>query len=430
MFGYYQRLNRPRVGLLLGFLAASSVLVACAEFADEGATVAPWSLPDVFTDAGFAIDVDAGATDAQSGDQGPQDSEGSQDGQGGEVDTVGQPPLQKSDDSYLVPFTVAAKAHLAIGPAGAAWIERVPAAGGNPASLRLGLLATGPDLQAISSTVYFALPTAVDPRHIAVGEHWIVFSDIPYGDRDVFGIHIASGQKTTVAGQLYDQSRPSIRGGVVAWQDCRDCITGSALDDRPEIYQRSLGTVPADVGAEFRVTDDDIADRGPVWGTLDDGAPALAWVKAETNMRVKADGFDDTFDVGSVLDGIALTQGVLAFRPSPFILNPDSMMPVDVYLLDIATQTQTSVSVHSELWPTLPVPPVGDAGKVAWLESIPANGLEAQRIRVVDVGAPADPPITLTADNVGGIALFGGWLGFVAPRDDNGGDDDVWLYKL
>lgn len=405
-------------------LVASAALAACGA-SDAAGTVAPT------VDVGGGVDASAGsdsgasdgagATDTVAQDTGAAaDAAASDAGPGPDVHQVAG---VKPDEVFVLPEAVVAKRFLALGGDLAVWVERPE---GQPPRL------VAWDLAAPAGTLPVTLspPYLVAPRQLATDGTWIAYVDEPWGDADVFALRVADGAWRTVAAGVGVQERPAIRGGVVAWQDCRDCPLGPAKDGAPDLFTRDIA---ANAG-EQRVTDDLAADFAPSFGTLADGSVALAWLVGADTLRVLSPpgaGVDAAFPAAGPSGSVAVTQGFLASRPSPAIINPDSMMPSDVVLTQVPSGQTRVASVHAELAPDAPPALAAAAGRVAWLESVPSPSPSTQRrVRVVAVADPATVLGEASARDITEVALSAGWLGFVAPRADNADAPDVWLLPL
>jgi hypothetical protein len=329
----------------------------------------------------------------------------------------------KADEVFLVPEALVPKRDLALGGELAVWVER-------PDGAAPRLVAW--DLAAPAGTLPVTLspPYLVAPRQLATDGVWVAYVDDLWGDADVFAVRVADSAWRTVAAGVGAQERPAISAGVVAWQDCRGCPLGPAKDAAPDLFTRD---VAANAG-EQRVTDDLLADAAPSFGTLADGSVALAWLVGGATLRVlgpPGGGVDAAFPAAGPSGSVAVTQGLLASRPSPAIINPDSMMPSDVVLTEVPSGQTRVASVHAELAPDAPPALAAAAGRVAWLESVPSPSPSTQRrVRVVAVADPATVVVEAAARDITEVALSPGWLGFVAPRADNQDRPDVWLLPL
>lgn len=333
-------------------------------------------------------------------------------------DTDAAPTTTKDDPDFIVPAGVAARAHAAAAGSRVAWVERDDA--GAPPRLVVWDLAT-PDLAPRAFTV----PNLLAPRELALGDNHLVYVDDRYGDPDVFAVDLETGADIPVVTEPGAQDAPTIARAVVAWADCRRCVSGDGGLGR-DIYRAEL---PNPV--EVPVTFDAVPDRAPTFGTLEGGDLGLAWVHDEDTLRVTAEGggLDVAWAQLAPIASVALTDGVLAWRPQPVIINPDSMIPSDLFLTSAATGDTAAATLHAEAAPVLPIGPRAALGRVAWLESPPDDaGVTLIRVVsaldqavVVDVAAPAVAR---------SLALGGGHVVITAPRSDNGGLDDVWALPL
>ena len=423
-----------RHALLLALLSASPLLVgACgvgglgSEEASAGAdfgTGGEQALPDATTppspglgdlqvqpphdaaDGPHEGSIDAGEEAAD--DAGPTD------------DAVGDRPTTaelKDDDTFLVPPGVALRRDVAIAAGRVAWVE-LDSPVGTP-SLRLW------DLSTLEPPVTLELPYLVDPRSLALSDEWLVYVDGRYGDPDVFAVRLSDGVERTVAAVPGAQDQPAIRGGQVAWRDCRDCVPGLG-DAAAEIYRIDLDQPDAD---PIQVTEDDVEDRRPTWGTLVDGDVALAWIHGEDRLMVLPEGGEvSTLALDRPVLALALDSGHLAWRESISIINPDSMMPVDVYGTNVLTGDTAPYSEHAEVAPGVDPQPSAAGGRVAWIESVPGE-LPLTRVRLAD-SVTAELEQTIELLSIQQAQVSDATLAIVAPRQDNGGQPDVLVLPL
>jgi len=306
----------------------------------------------------------------------------------------------------------------------AAWVE-VDASGGR--ALVTWDLDT-PDAPPVSYT----WPYLVQPKALVLAQGWLVFEDTPYNDPDIFALRLADGAVHGVVTRPGPQRHPAALpppgdappGAAVrvAWEDCRDCLAGDV--PRPEIYLRAV----AAGSEEQRLTADEAADRAPCSGTLADGSPGLAWLSGESDAKVWVEGSGLTQTIPLPFPeaaGVALTRGMLASRPSPLIINPDSMTPSDVFLTDLTTLQTRRLSTHAELGAQDPAAPVAQAGRVAWVEAIVGASPSAREVVVVAVDDPSVELLRAPLTGVTGIAVSGAWLGATVPA--SGEQTDVWF---
>lgn len=323
-----------------------------------------------------------------------------------------RPPSKSSD--ALVPIGVAERAGVVVRGQMAAWIERA-AGGDTPPQLVVMPLDSDEGPRPLR------IPYLSQPSQLALGDGWLFYVDDRYGDADVFAFELATGRDFPVATLPGAQSAPTASGATVAWQDCRACIGGG----RSEIYRRE-----APDGAELRLTDDDVDDLGPRFGDLGAGVEALVWHRSDGGVRLRSAALDTAYDLEPVL-GVALTDGILAYRPSPAVINPDSMIPSDVFSVTAATgQDVRALSVHSEQWGARLSAPQAAGGRVAWLEGLPGSTDPAAQ-RLLVVGVPlAEVQLDRAVDGGSDASLSDGYVAFIAPREDNEGLPDVWILPL
>ena len=260
-----------------------------------------------------------------------------------------------------------------------------------------------------------------------LGDGWLFYVDDRYGDADVFALRLEDSSEHPVATLPGDQDQPAASGTTVAWRDCRACVAGAG-DAPAEIYRLD---VAADDAVEERLTDDSDPDQRPVFGTLGDGSTGLAWLTGTDRLQaLSVGGALTTLVAPAKVAALALTDGVISWRESVSIINPDSMMPDDVFGTPIDGGETFAYSEHAELFPGLDGAPSASAGQVAWLESVPgevplsrvviADAVDATVLEVVEGTGIDQPRLSSAAD----------FLAFIAPRADNGGQDDVWVLPL
>jgi len=364
---------------------------------------------DTTTPEDTSVGTDTAPSDTAAADTGREDTDAA-------TDTT---TLTKSDPTFIVPAGVAERREIALSAATAAWVERdTPGA--------LPRLMTWDLADADAAPVAHPVANLAHPRELARDGDLLVYVDDRYGDADIFALDLATGVEAAVVTRIGLQTRPDVLGRRVVWQDCRRCVSGDD-DHNADVYLLDL-----DTGVETNLTDDDAADRRPVFGTLADGAAAIAWVHAGGILR--AQSLDQVIDVSwqvseRELSGLALTEGTFAWRqPSPYIINPDSMHPGDVSLTVAADGATFPATVHAERAPGLDEVPRAAGSRFAWLSS-PANDLETTRLRVVATDATA-----VTSEDVPGrassVAASASHVAVTAPRADNGGFDDVWVLPL
>lgn len=330
------------------------------------------------------------------------------------------PAALKDDDTYLVPAGVVQRASLTQSGDRIAWVE-APDVG--PKELVVWSFASGGPGAILSYTV----PNLVAPTQLALGDKWLFYVDTRYGDPDVFALELATGDEVAVATKPGAQEKPVAQGDVVVWEDCSLCVEPGAFR---EVWLRDMAAASA-----VQLTNTPGQDeREPVLGNLADGSLAAAWIVGDTTLIVDPVGGEDdqvAFEATAEVSGITMSGGYLAWRQSPLIINPDSMRPSDVFVVEIDTGvTMMPASVHAELAGGLDGRPAADGTRLAWLESIPgAIDPILRRAVVVEV-----PQMTVVADTtearITSVTFKSNRLAFLAPRDDNSGLTDVWVLQL
>jgi|GEM_PF-1213451 len=320
----------------------------------------------------------------------------------------------KDAPGYVVPAEVIRKEFLAVSASQAAWVQ--VDIKGKRRLVTWDLFSGGPpQIRGVE---------VINPRDLAVSDDWLVWVDDTFdASGDIFALNLADGSDFLVVGAPNTQRRPAIRGAIVVWEDCRDC-PADASKPAPELYRRDLDGIPNNV----RLTDDTAMDRFPTLGTLADGTVAVAWLRGASTIRVL--GLGSTLDAsfatnGTNVEGVALAEGRVAFRAQPAIINPDSMIPTDPWAIEVATGAQITLATDQNITGKLPSAVVALAdGRFAWLAQNPADPADATVV-IADPATGATSSVTAPSaiQMVGG----GGWVGFVAPRGDNGGETDVWL---
>ncbi len=318
----------------------------------------------------------------------------------------------KDAPGFFVPAAIVEKRHLAISASHAAWVQ--VGSKGQRELVTWDLFAN--ELPQVRSVLNLQ-----DPRELAVSGQWLVWVDTSFDPAgDVFALHLETGQSLLAVGAPGFQRRPAIAGSVVIWEDCRAC-PANAPRAAAELFRRDLDGVPA----EEQLTVDTTMDRFPTFGTLADGTTAIAWLRGSKTLRVLGGGVDASFEAnGSGLEGIALAQGRLAFRAQPTIINPDSMIPTEPWSIEVATSAVTVLATDQTISGVLPSGVVATGGQFAWLTQNSVDSGDTSVV-VTDLQVAA-----ITAAAVAGVTELvggGGWLGFVAPRVDNGGDPDIWF---
>jgi hypothetical protein len=336
------------------------------------------------------------------------------------------PPLPAKADGPTFPPTLAERRHVALSDTHAAWVERGQTEQAKPRLVvwKLGTL----ELPKPFTLPYLPVDELGDPRDLALGANHLFYVDDRYGDPDVFAVRLSDGKSMPIAVFPGVQDAPRALGSSVVWQDCRKC----ALDGDPagrEIYRREM-----DQTEPVALSDDQVEDRAPALGTLTDGSVAAIWIRGDSTLVLKGHQVDKTFDASHAgrIGHAVLTVGIIAYRPEPAIINPDTMMPVPVSLLLSVTGLPIPAPIAGEanLLGKTPAVVVAAGGRIAWLTHDRQD--QSQRIEMLKVAAgetpgPVDPIETSGAT---GIAISAGWLALTAPQPDTGGLDNVWLYGL
>jgi len=349
---------------------------------------------------------------------------------------VAADPGFKADNVYWVPGGVAARGQVAAGAGAVAWVER-DAPGGIPRLVLWRVTELEPPL-------VLRIPHLANPGQLALSADWLVYVDDRYGDPDIFAVDLRTGYEEAVATDIGPQVEPTVRGSLVAWRDCRTCVDGAHT--AAEIYQRDLDSDDP----EQRVTDSPEDDRSPALGYMGDGSGAIAWIAGERRLRVRAAGLDQAWEVGTFVSTVDVTAGRLTWRERTGVVNPDSMKPVgvvnpdsmmpvsvvnpdsmipsDVFGTNALTGQTDALSVHAELSPELEGAVHAAGGRVAWVESTLDLDVPT-RLVVADAGT-GKVAVAVEVQSAWAPALSEDLLVFVAPRDDNGGMNDVWVLPL
>ena len=328
-----------------------------------------------------------------------------------------------SEDTPWHPAAGGSRALLALSAKRAAWVE-TDLASGKVALMTMAFDGHGPPMAIV-------LPPATSPRELSLGDDWLVYVDDRYGDEDIFAVDLSTGTAFEVARRPGVQRSPHVHGPWVVWEDCRLCPAGSVANQ--EIYLMHLPTQK-----EERMTTNDSADREPALGDFANGDLGIAWIEGYDHVRKRTlEGDEDGFVAEQTVGSVALVQGVLVWRPSatilnpdsmkPGILNPDSMLPSDVFLTQDSPPETTTLTVHAELLSSLDGSPSGGAGRVAWLESTdapPEGSLHVANVMTKEITH------TLAAEAMSEVSLGDTLFGFIAPSDANNGENDVWIYEF
>ncbi len=404
-----------RASATLVTMGLALVLGACGDMAVEaGGGVAPdASQGDTSADAGLS-DVVFPGDDVNEQDSGPLPDVPTEDSVAPDVRTLSL----KEDPVFLVPGAVAERREIALSATHAAWVERD--APGEPERLMLWAL------DGASEPVDLDAPYLTQPRQLVLTPTWLFYVDDRYGDPDVFGVRLSDGADVAVVTKPGAQEHPTAVGSLVAWQDCRLCVEGQP--QVPAIYAREMTG-----GSEARVTDGVEPERRPAFGTLADGQEVtLGWLSGATSVAALVDDAETVWDVAFDVDSLALASGKLVWRASKSIINPDSMIPSDVFITDAVTGATSSLSLHGHVEPTLDGAPTASGSRVAWIESIPGAPAEQRRVRMVDLADGGAEPVQTVTQLVGlsQARLGPNHLAVTAPRPDNDGLSDLWILPL
>jgi hypothetical protein len=326
------------------------------------------------------------------------------------------PDLKRtSSPTLLTPPPGGARSHFTLSSSHAAWIETAEV--GAPPQLFIWPLGTDEDPIALH------VPNLTHPHHLSLGDHWLFYVDDRYGDDDIFAVNLITGQDHAVATEPGLQGHPDARGSRVLWEDCRACLAGGVTTGR-EIY-----TWDAVTNITARLTDDDVEDRAPRWGTTDNGTPVPIWITGERTLQTG--GLEATqADVLGVdtFAAVAMSQGMVTARESKGILNPDSMIPSDVWRVDLTTGDGDLISSHVEMAPGLPIDVQARGEHVAWMASDPSEpGVHTLVVATLSDGSNV---LSEALVSPGGFALTDTHVGFTARDADGEGPITVWIAPL
>jgi hypothetical protein len=343
-----------------------------------------------------------------------------------DTETNGNSLETKVDPTYLVPPTVSRKAHLDVTDGLAAWVE-IANAGSSPQIVLWNFAQN-------KAPKVLDIPYVLNPSRVRIGDAWIFYVDSIWGDDDIFGIRLSDGKWQLVAGGPGAQVLHDVRNGRILYTDCSQCVPGSVNATSSEIYELNA----ADAGLPLRLSNNDVQDTSPIFGTTVGGEAVIAWVSNYSNLVVRIGENQTTYKTEAVLvEDLALIEGRIAWRaspaiinpdsmiPSPMIINPDSMIPSDVNLTDIVTGTTSALTQHVELGASTPTTLKGRSPYIAFAEGIMNS--DRERVRVFNVAAGGIEAALIEEPGVQALTLGKGMLGFIAPRADNEGLDDVWL---
>ena len=410
---------------LLPLLCMLSNVAACGAD-DAGTAAADTGVSDAVFDTsiGDTSPVDTSTPDTAPSDTTPSDT--STDVREVEAALQGL----KDDPSYLVPGNVAHRTDVAAAGDLVAWVEATESG-----SILVVWDVSAPDVAPRA----FAPPNLTHPRELALSDAFLGYVDDRYGDADVFAIDLATGAELAVVTRAGAQETPALLGSRLAWEDCSACVTGDGPPGHEPL--REIGERDLAGGDELARTTDDVADRAPSYGLLEDGRPALAWIGGRGTLRVERlqAGLSATLEVGASLlpdqevAKVALWGGLIAWRPSPLIVNPDSMIvnpdsmyPSDVFTTAVADGATTRLTTHAELAGGMDIAPAAFGPRLGWLE-IPPGAPGTGRVMLSTGAAP-----TLLAEAPGVVTFAMGrdFVVFTAPRADNDDEEDVHVLRL
>lgn len=347
----------------------------------------------------------------------------------------------KSDDRFIVPGNIAEKTSPAVAGSLVAWVEATD----------LGPSLVVWDTRDLDTAPRsYPVPNLTRPRELALSDVYIVYVDDRYGDPDVFALDLETGVERPVVTKFGAQERPDILGTVVAWEDCRDCVGGLGVPGREaqrQVYTRDLTS-----GDGTALTASPEGAFSPRFGLLVDGRQALAWIEGRAAVAYTRllPGQSGRFDVSAnlaadqELASLDLSAGLIAWRPRPLIVNPDSMIvnpdsmwPSDVFTTRIDGGETIALTVHAELSSRLSPSPgsmrtidgLGD--RLAWLESSPGDpGVGRFMVRDLGAGVPGINDQRFALPDITGMALGTEYAVVTAPRSDNDGLSDLHLFPL
>jgi len=429
---------RPNPLLPWSWLLAFATLSGACGADESDATV-----QDALADTGISDTPTPDATSDASPDTTSPDTSSDVSNDTGPSDTREDPdetvaPLfgLKADESFVVPGNVGRKTSPAVAGPLVAWVEDTD----------LAPVLVVWDTRALSNAPRtYAVPLLSNPRQLALSDAFLAYVDDRYGDPDVFAIDLETGVERPVATLPGAQERPAILGSRLVWEDCRLCVTGLGVRGREaerQVVERDLAVAGS---PERLVTNSTDGAFAPRYGLLEDGRQALVWVEGRSTLvveRLEA-GFFRRHDVSASLPddlevaSTHLVSGLLAWRPRPLIVNPDSMIvnpdsmwPSDLFVSSADTGDTVRVTIHAELGASLPIAIEGLGSRLAWLESPPGVPNEG-RFRLLDTSETPLTPDTLFALTApSGFALGADYAVVTAPRADNDGLDDLHLFAL
>ena len=322
----------------------------------------------------------------------------------GDVANVFEDVASKDDEKYIVPTTLSRKTNLALGKGTVAWVEEVGPEDGK--QLVLWRLQEGEEPEVLDA------PYLNDPHGLVLDDDWLFYVDNVWGDEDVFGLRLSDGAWRLVAGGPGAQILGDALGGRVLFTDCSACVAGTESEDASEIFQINV----SEAGPPIRLSNNDTNDAAPVFGTLADGTSAVAWISDYTRLTVSVGDLTSTVAADAdFVQSVALVGGRIAWRPSPaiinpdsmmpspMIINPDSMMPSDVYLTDMTAGTTTALTEHSEVGPGTPILLEGAGSNVAFAEGILDSARE--RVRVISLEGLLPEVVTIEEAGISEITI-------------------------
>jgi hypothetical protein len=431
------RRTHPLNWLWLGLLVA--LLASCGDqdmtSSRPDATADAVSPDTSITDTTTTPDV---SSDVSSDTSLPDTSHDTDDGglSDTRLDTEVVAPLfgLKADERFIVPGNVASKTWPTMAGPLVAWVESTDAA---------PVLMVWDTRSPSTAPRAYVVPMLSDPRELALSDAFLAYVDDRYGDPDIFAIDLESGVERPVVTRPGAQEKPAIIGSRVAWEDCRQCLTGVGIPGREvarQVVERDLAG-----GGERSVSTSAAGAFSPRYGLLEDGRQALVWVEGRTTLVVERlePGFDRRHDVVASLPAnlevasANLVAGLISWRPRPLIVNPDSMIvnpdsmwPSDLFVSSADTGDTTRVTTHAELGASLPIGIEGLGTTVAWLESPPGDATSGSFRRLDTSVSPLTPDTLFTLAGTSGFALGNGFAVVTAPRADNDGLDDLHLFPI
>lgn len=240
----------------LGAVAALSWFVAACGDQDAG-TIFPGQ--DTFADAVADTSPSDTTADASADTSSPDTSADVGPGDTREPpDTVAPLTGFKDDGRFIVPGQIAKKTWPAVAGSLVAWVEGTDA----------GPVLVVWDTQVLTNPPrVYLVQNLVNPRELTLSDAFLAYVDDRYGDPDVFALDLETGVERAVVTRPGAQEKPSIIGSRVAWEDCRDCVTGGGVPGREsqrQVVERDLAG-----GAERIVASGAGGAFAPRYGLLD-----------------------------------------------------------------------------------------------------------------------------------------------------------------